>query len=52
MATIHFNPVKLGLVTQAQTWEYTSFRRCVAAWLYPAEWDWAGGDTIIGGECG
>jgi putative transposase len=50
MDYIHFNPVKHGLVTEARAWEYSSFRRCVAAGLYPPSWDGAGGDTIYGGE--
>src|SRR5271154_7105269 len=25
---IHFNPVKHGLVAEARSWEYSSFRRC------------------------
>ena len=52
MDYIHFNPVKHGLVAEARDWEYSSFRRCVAAGLYPAEWDGAGGDAINGGELG
>jgi hypothetical protein len=39
---IHFHPVKHGLAAKARDWEYSSFRRCVAAELYPAEWDGAG----------
>ena len=50
MDYIHFNPVKHGLAAQARDWEYSSFRRCVAAGLYPAEWDRLGGDTMKGGE--
>ena len=34
----HFNPVKHGYVSQAAEWPYSSFRRCVAAGLYPAGW--------------
>ncbi len=34
----HFNPVKQGYVSQAAEWPYSSFRRCVAAGLYPAGW--------------
>jgi putative transposase len=52
MDYIHFNPVKHGLVADAGAWEYSSFRRCVAAGLYPAQWDGAGGDAINGAERG
>ncbi len=34
----HFNPVKHGLVAHAADWPHSSFRRCVARGLYPAEW--------------
>jgi putative transposase len=50
MDYIHFNPVKHGLVAEARAWAYSSFRRCVAAGLYPAAWDGAGSDAINGGE--
>jgi putative transposase len=54
MDYIHFNPVKHGLVKEARAWEYSSFRRCVAAGLYPLEWGGTEGDAIYGGEreCG
>ena len=35
---IHFNPVKHGLVEHPAAWPHSSFRRCVAGGLYPAEW--------------
>jgi len=38
MDYIHFNPVKHGLVVNAGDWPYSSFRRCVAAGLYPKDW--------------
>ena len=50
MDYIHFNPVKHGLVKEARAWEYSSFRRCVAAGLYPLDWGGTGGDAIYGGE--
>ncbi len=50
MDYIHFNPVKHGLVAEARAWEYSSFRRCVAAGLYPAEWGRTAGDAVNGGE--
>jgi putative transposase len=34
----HFNPVKHGLARNAADWPYSSFRRCVANGVYPAEW--------------
>jgi putative transposase len=38
MDYIHFNPVKHGLVPNVVDWPYSSFRRCVAAGLYPPQW--------------
>jgi putative transposase len=38
MDYIHFNPVKHGLVESVGDWPLSSFRRCVAAGLYPAGW--------------
>ena len=38
MDYIHFNPVKHGLVANVGDWPYSSFRRCVAAGLYPLQW--------------
>jgi putative transposase len=43
MDYIHFNPVKHGLVEGPGEWPFSSFRRCVAAKLYPA--DWLGSDA-------
>jgi len=34
----HFNPVKHGFVAHPADWPFSSFRRCVARGLYPAEW--------------
>jgi putative transposase len=50
MDYIHFNPVKHGLVKEARAWEYSSFRRRVAAGLYPLEWGGTEGDAMYGGE--
>jgi hypothetical protein len=50
MDYIHVNPVKHGLVKAARAWEYASFRRCVAAGLYPLEWGGIQRDEIYGGE--
>jgi putative transposase len=38
MDYIHFNPVKHGLAEKPADWPFSSFRRCVAAGLYPAGW--------------
>jgi putative transposase len=35
---IHFNPVKHGLVRHPADWLHSTFRRCVANGLYPADW--------------
>jgi hypothetical protein len=50
MDYIHFNPVKHGLVKAARDWEFSSFRRNVAAGLYPEEWGGTEGDAIYGAE--
>jgi hypothetical protein len=42
--------VKHGLLKEARAWESASFRRCVAAGLYPLEWRGTAGDAIDGGE--
>ena len=47
MDYVHFNPVRHGLVARAADWPYSSFRRCVALGLYPADWC-AGGDKPAG----
>jgi len=46
---IHVNLVKQGLVTEARAWEYSSFRRCVVAYRYPAGWHGPQDDAINGG---
>jgi putative transposase len=43
MDYIHFNPVKHALTRDPSDWPFSSFRRCVAAGLYPA--DWLGGSA-------
>jgi putative transposase len=50
MDYIHFNPVKHGLAQDPNDWPFSTFRRCVAAGLYPA--GWLGGDpeTLEAGE--
>jgi putative transposase len=48
MDYVHFNPVKHGLVTEASAWPLSSFHRCVAAGVYPAEWVDGGGPVQAG----
>jgi REP-associated tyrosine transposase len=38
MDYIHFNPVKHRFVESPGDWPFSSFRRCVAAGLYPLDW--------------
>jgi len=38
MDYIHYNPVKLGYVSCARDWEWSSFHRYQAAGLYGADW--------------
>ncbi len=38
MDYVHFNPVRHGLAAHAADWPYSSFRRCIAAGMYPADW--------------
>ena len=33
----HFNPVKHGLVGHPEDWPHSSFRRCIASGMYPAD---------------
>jgi putative transposase len=46
----HFNPVKHGLAQHPADWPYSTFRRCVAAGLYPAEWAAVSPDIGESGE--
>jgi putative transposase len=50
MDYIHFNPMKHGLAESPAEWPYSSFRRRVAAGLYPAEWLGGGAELIETGE--
>ncbi|MGE3784931.1 MAG: transposase [Alphaproteobacteria bacterium] len=50
MDYIHFNPVKHGNVQNPADWPFSSFRRCVAAGLYPADWLGGGGEPAEAGE--
>jgi putative transposase len=34
----HFNPVKHGLAADPADWPHSSFLRCVASGMYPADW--------------
>ena len=38
MDYVHFNPVKHGFVQHPAEWPFSSFKRCVAAGLYPPDW--------------
>ena len=46
MDYVHFNPVKHALAAHPAGWAFSSFRRCVAAGLYNAEW--GGADDGLG----
>ena len=50
MDYIHFNPVKHGFVQHPGDWEFSTFRRCVAEGMYPADWRGDGGSLAIMGE--
>jgi len=50
MDYVHFNPVKHGFVANAADWPYSSFRRCVALGLYPADWSIGGTELAEVGE--
>ena len=49
---VHFNPVKHRLSESAWDWPFSTFRRAVAAGVYPASWGSsdAGPDTMFGAE--
>jgi putative transposase len=50
MDYIHFNPVRHGLVTRPAEWPFSTFRRAVAAGLYPTDWLPAGDEPANAGE--
>jgi len=50
MDYIHFNPIKHGLVDNPADWPFSSFRRCVASGLYPADWLGGGAEPAETGE--
>ncbi len=49
-ARARFTRIRTAIHKEARAWEYSSFRRCVAAGLYPLEWGGTEGDEIYGGE--
>ena len=50
MDYIHFNPVRHGLVQHVAEWPFSSFHRCVASGIYPAEWAGGGDEPVEAGE--
>jgi putative transposase len=52
MDYVHFNPVKHGLAVSAAAWPFSSFHRCVANRIYPANWAADGADLPDAGERG
>jgi putative transposase len=50
MDYIHFNPVKHGLAAHAAGWPLSSFHRCAAHGLYPADWTAQIDDAFEAGE--
>jgi len=50
MDYVHFNPVKHRYVSHPAEWPFSSFRRCVAAGLYPADWADSGSELETVGE--
>ena len=49
---VHFNPVRHGLVAHAGDWAFSSFGRCVARGIYPADWMMEGVGVVVAGERG
>ena len=47
---VHFNPVKHGLADHPAAWPFSSFCRCVARGIYPADWAGGGADLAQAGE--
>jgi putative transposase len=45
---VHFNPVKHGHVTRVCDWPFSSFHRCVAQGMYPADWGVEPAVTVAG----
>jgi len=50
MDYVHFNPVKHGLTETPGDWPFSTFLRCVAAGLYPADWVPFGAEPGEAGE--
>ena len=50
MDYIHLNPVKHGLAEVPGDWPFSTFHRCVAAGLYPADWSPRGAEPVETGE--
>jgi putative transposase len=50
MDYIHFNPVKHGLSAHPADWPFSSFRRCVALGMYPADWANSSSELASAGE--
>lgn len=45
MDYVHINPVKHGLVSRVQDWQYSTFHKYVAQGMYPE--NWAGGESLL-----
>ena len=50
MDYIYFNPVKHGLARHPAEWPFSSFARCVARGVYPADWGGVGVELATAGE--
>jgi REP-associated tyrosine transposase len=50
MDYVHFNPVKHGLTETPGDWPFSTFRRCVATGLYPADWLPLNSEVVEAGE--
>jgi putative transposase len=50
MDYVHFNPVRYGLVSGVSHWPYSSFRRCVAAGVYPVGWGGGPPNVLLGNK--
>jgi putative transposase len=50
MDYVHFNPVRHGLVDHVADWRFSTFHRCVARGLYPAEWSAGETGPMAAGE--
>jgi putative transposase len=50
MDYVHFNPVRHGYAETPGAWPFSTFRRCVALGMYPAEWAGGDGGVEVAGE--